>query len=266
MKLVIGSFPWRIALALWLAVAAVTPLVWPYAERLFAIAPHAPSMPDNIGMLLLVRNVAAAAVLIPVGLFCARRVGLATPYLDYWLYRLGSPGPVTRLLTRSAAWAVMLAVGIISVDLMFYFFLGETHPAPEVHARIPGVEAWRGLPISLHAGVVAELQYRLFAMSTLACLAISVSRTRGPRGREIWLWAANLAAALFYASGYTVGVELFGPVSDLTLVRTYCIVLPAGLVFGYLYQRHGLEAAIACHFFTDIVIHVIRPLLDPGAW
>ena len=266
MKFAIASFPWRIVLVLWLAVAAVTPMLWPYAEGLIAIAPHPPQLPENAGMLLLIRNLVAAAFLIPAGLFCARRLGLATPYLDYWLYRRGTPEPVTRLVKRSAAWAVGLAVSIIAVDLIFNIFFGETHPAPEVHARIPGVEAWRGIWISFHAGVIAELQYRLLVMSALAWVAVTITRTSGAKGRTIWLWTANFAAAIVYASGYLSSVEWFGPVSDLVLIRTYFIVLPAGLVFGYLYQKHGLESAIACHFFADIVIHVIRPLVDPGAW
>ena len=266
MKFGLASLPWRIVLVLWLAVAVVTPMAWPYTERLLAIAPHAPQLQGNVGMLLFIRNLVAAAILIPVGLFCARRVGLTTPYLDYWFYRRGTPEPVTRLLTRSVAWAVGLAVCIITIDLIFYTLFGETHPAPEVHARIPGVEAWRGFSISFYAGVIAELQHRLFAMSVLAWVLISVTRTRGSRGRTIWLWMANLGAALYYVTGYIPGVEWFGPVSDLVLIRTYLIVLPAGLVFGYLYQKNGLESAIACHFFADIVIHVIRPLVDPGAW
>ena len=185
MRIGIPDIPWRIALVLWLAVAVATPMLWPYADALLAIAPRPPRLPDNPGTLLLIRNLAAAALLIPLSLYCARRVELTTPYLDYWLYRRGRPEPVSRLLARSAAWAAGLAVGIITIDLMFYFLLGEAHPAPEVHARIPGVEAWRGFPISIHAGVTAELEYRLFAMSMLAWAAISLTRTRGAKGRTI---------------------------------------------------------------------------------
>ena len=59
---------------------------------------------------------------------------------------------------------------------------------------------------------------------------------------------------------------MFGPLSDLALVRTYFIVLPVGLALGYLYQTRGLETAIACHIFIDILVHVFRPLVDPWAW
>ena len=109
-----------------------------------------------------------------------------------------------RLLTRSVAWALGVCAGVFAVDMLFSVLLGVTHPAPEIHARIPGVEAWRGIPLSFYASITEEL----------------------------------------------------------VLLRTYLILLIPGLIFGYLYWMRGLETAIACHFFVDIVVHVIRPLVD----
>jgi membrane protease YdiL (CAAX protease family) len=261
----IGPWPWRILLVLWIAAVAVTPLIWPYADRLIAIAPHAPSLPDDVATRLLIRNLVLATILIPVGLFCARRLGLATPYLDSWLYGRGRPEPVARLFTRSVVWALAVSAGIFAIDLLFSALLGVTHPAPEIHARIPGVEAWRGIPLSFYASITEELGYRLFLMSTLAWVAISVTRAHSGTGAAIVFWAANLVAAIVFGWSHVAGVELFGPASDLVLLRTYLILLIPGLVFGQLYRTRGLETAIACHFFVDIVVHVMRPLVDPGA-
>ena len=261
----IGPFPWRVVLVLCVAVAAVTPLIWPYAERLMAIAPHSPTLPDNIYTTLFIRNLVLAAILIPVGLLFARRLGLTTPYLDSWLYGRGTPEPVARLLTRSVAWALGVCAGIFAIDFLFSVLLGVTHPAPEIHARIPGVEAWRGIPLSFYASITEELVYRLFLMSALAWVAISMTRAYGETGHEVGFWAANLVSAIVFGWAHVGSLERFGPASDLVLLRTYLILLIPGLVFGYLYRMRGLETAIACHFFVDIVVHVIRPLVDPGA-
>ncbi len=165
----------------------MTPLIWPYAEGLFAIAPNAPSLPNDVSIKLFIRNLVLATILIPVGLFCARRLGLTTPYLDSWLYGRGTPEPVARLITRSVAWALGVCAGIFAIDLLFSLLLGVTHPAPEIHARIPGVEAWRGIPLSFYASITEELAYRLFLMSALAWVAISVTRARrdGTRDRVL---------------------------------------------------------------------------------
>jgi membrane protease YdiL (CAAX protease family) len=262
----IGPYPWRVLLVLWIAGVAATPLIWPYVDGLFAIAPNAPSLPDDIHSKLFIRNLVLATILIPAGLFCARRLGLATPYLDSWFYGRGTPEPVVRLLTRSVGWALGVCAGVFAVDLLFSVLLGVTHPAPEIHARIPGVEAWRGIPLSFYASITEELVYRLFLMSVLAWGAISVmTRASGGTGRDIGFWAANLVSAIVFGWAHVYGVELFGPASDLVLLRTYLILLIPGLIFGYLYWVRGLETAIACHFFVDIVVHVIRPVVDPRA-
>ncbi len=261
----IGPYPWRKLLVLWLAALVVTPMAIPYAEGLFAIAPQAPRLPDNAYILLLIKNMAMASFLIPAGLFCAWRLGLPMPYLDAWLYRRGMPEPVKRLLIRSIAWALGISAVIFAIDLVFIGLFDVTHPAPEIHARIPGVDAWRGIGLSFYAGIIEELWYRLCLMTCLAWVAISVTRTCSETGRAIVFWAANLIAAIVFGWSHVTGVELFGPASDLVLLRTYLILLVPGLVFGYLYQSRGLETAIACHFFVDIVVHVIRPLVDPGA-
>ena len=38
----------------------------------------------------------------------------------------------------------------------------------------------------------------------------------------------------------------------------------AGVAFGWLYWKRGLEMAMLAHFSADIVLHVIAPLLSPG--
>ena len=40
------------------------------------------------------------------------------------------------------------------------------------------------------------------------------------------------------------------------------IILPVGLAFGWLYVRRGLEAAILSHFVIDIIVHVVRPIVE----
>jgi membrane protease YdiL (CAAX protease family) len=45
-------------------------------------------------------------------------------------------------------------------------------------------------------------------------------------------------------------------------VRTVLIITPVGLAFGWLYWKRGLEAAILSHFVIDVIVHVIRPIVE----
>ena len=70
-----------------------------------------------------------------------------------------------------------------------------------------------------------------------------------------------MAALLFGLSHLPTA---FGVVPLTPVVWTYAIVLNGicGMVFGWLYWRKGLEAAMVAHFLVDIVLHVIGPALE----
>ena len=55
-------------------------------------------------------------------------------------------------------------------------------------------------------------------------------------------------------------------VSTLIMVRTILIILGPGLAFGYLYWKRGLEAAMLSHFVIDVIVHFIRPVVEPWIW
>jgi membrane protease YdiL (CAAX protease family) len=87
----------------------------------------------------------------------------------------------------------------------------------------------------------------------------------GGRGRAVALWGANLATALFFAWYHIGNEQLFAAtVPPVVALRTVLIILPVGLAFGWLYPRRGLEAAILSHFAIDILVHVVRPLVEHG--
>jgi hypothetical protein len=50
------------------------------------------------------------------------------------------------------------------------------------------------------------------------------------------------------------------PLSVALVVRTVVLNGTAGLLFGLLYKRYGLEWAMVSHFGVDIVAHVAAPI------
>jgi hypothetical protein len=47
-------------------------------------------------------------------------------------------------------------------------------------------------------------------------------------------------------------------------IRTFLISGTAGVVFARIFWKKGLEAAIVAHGAADIVVHVVRPLVESG--
>ncbi len=98
---------------------------------------------------------------------------------------------------------------------------------------------------------------RLFLLSLIAWLGMKLLP------KTIALWVANLATALFFAWYHIDNEALFvDPVPVIVAWRTMLIITPVGLAFGWLYWRRGLEAAILSHFVIDVIVHVVRPVVE----
>jgi membrane protease YdiL (CAAX protease family) len=71
--------------------------------------------------------------------------------------------------------------------------------------------------------------------------------------------------ALFFGWYHISNEELFAnPVPPIVTLRILLIILPVGFALGWIYVRRGLEAAILSHFFIDVIVHVVRPVIEQG--
>ena len=78
-------------------------------------------------------------------------------------------------------------------------------------------------------------------------------------------WAAIVVAALLFGAGHLPAASKIWGLEAIVVLRTLLLNGIAGVVFGWLYWKRGLEMAMLSHFSADIVLHVIAPLLSPGA-
>ena len=268
----VRNFPWAIVLILTGAAVVTAPLVVPYFLGLQQDAPNDPTpgdfSPRQIVGLMMLQVAVVTLVASAAGLWLASKIGLGMPYLETWIYGkpLGwkeSPAPFTSIVWPAAFWAIVTALVAFAIDAAFYYGLGETLPAPEIHARID-VAPWRGLLASFFAPIAEEVLHRLFLLSLLAWIMIKLFRLQ-IRGRG-WLtamWVANFLTALFFGWVHTSNEELYTSEVTITItIRTLLIILGPGLAFGYLYFKRGLEAAMLSHFVIDVIVHFIRPIVE----
>jgi hypothetical protein len=261
-------YPWKTFAFLVAAGALTGPLVIPYFRGLEAIA-TVPLPPESLGSLvraLFIRNLVLLVPATGLGLLVARRIGLGAPYLESWLDGAPRPAePFSSIVRPALFWATVTALVAFGVDAFFRYALGVDFPAPEIHARI-AVPWWRSGLASFWAPWAEEIFDRLFLLSLVAWLGMKLFRVSGEgRGRWIALWVATLATALFFGWYHIDNEALFAnPVPSIVALRTVLIILPVGLAFGWLYMRRGLEAAILSHFVIDVIVHVVRPIVEHG--
>jgi membrane protease YdiL (CAAX protease family) len=266
----IRPYPWKTFVFLSAAGTLTGPLVIPYFLGLEAIAPgpHAPES-TSLGQLVLFAIIRNLVLLVPaagLGLLVARRIGLGAPYLESWLDGAPRPAePPSSIVGPALAWAAVTALVAFGVDAVFLHGLGVDFPAPEIHARI-AVSWWRSGLASFWAPFAEEILDRLFLLSLVAWLGMKLFRVSGEgRGRTIALWVAIVATALFFGWYHISNEATFAAtVPPIVALRTVLIILPVGLAFGWLYIRRGLEAVILSHFVIDLIVHVVRPIVEHG--
>lgn len=261
-------YPWKTFWILTLAGTLAGPLVIPYFLGLQAAAPNPPQdLPQSLGTLVLLvlgRNFLLLGIAAGLGLLVARKIGLGAPYLESRFDGAPPPAePLSSIVRPAVFWATVTALIAFAVDALFLYGLGVDFPAPEIHARID-VPWWRSGLASFWAPFAEEIFDRLFLLSLIAWLGMKLFRVRGEgRGRTVALWVANLGTSVFFGWYHIGNEELFAEVVPaIVAARTVLIITPVGLAFGWLYWKRGLEAAILSHFVIDVIVHVIRPIVE----
>lgn len=190
-----------------------------------------------------------------LGLWLGGKLGLDAPRVRALLARnehAALPPFPWRVVTIGAAIAFLAVVAIASAAKLWL---------PELAAaQTPSPAAWKGLLSSFYGGIGEELQLRLFLMTLLAW---ALARGRISRGSAILI--ANVLAALAFGAGHLPAAAQVFTLTTGVVVYIVSANAAAGLVFGTLYARHGLEAAMAAHFIADIGLHVVVPLVQGTA-
>lgn len=194
-----------------------------------------------------------------LGLRMGHRVGLGSPLLQDWLG--GSKGPGWQALRpwQAVGLGALAAALVIGASLLLDPMLPKPlHPIADPGA---GQSVLNGLLASFYGGIAEELQLRLFLMTLLVWLFAGFGR-RQPRAAAYWI--AIIVAALLFGAGHLPAAAKIWGLGDVVIFRTIALNAIAGLAFGWLYWRRGIEMAMLGHFSADIVLHVLAPLVSVG--
>lgn len=256
----IGSklLPWRSYGVLLVACAISLAAGQPYIARLSGLSLSDMSLWINMAI-----NMAISIPAILLGLLAARRLGLGVPVLDSILYKRPLPAG-TGLSLGLVAPLSGLAIGtiLVLIDMLFLKLLPAGFAALEAGAQgFTELHPLAALAAILYGGIFEELQLRLFVLSGMAWLYTLVLRRMQRRpfspSHRITTLAAVLTAVAFGAAHLPAMQSLGAGM----MLRTMILNLLPGLLFGFLYLRKGLEAAMISHACADLVLHVIFPAL-----
>jgi hypothetical protein len=255
-SLVEERVPWSYAAALLAASIVGCILVVPFSATLLKQMKGQPQIVLDLMPLVMAIQVfveiGLSILTIALGLGLGRSLGLVWPPLDGW-----NAGP-ERVNRMRAALVLSTGLGVILAAV----FIGLAHgmmPGGEGNGGLVLPPWWSCLLASVGAGIREEVWLRLGLMTFLAWVITRSTRRTTPEAAAVWI--ANVAASLVFGAIHLP--QAFALLNTSATMVAFVLIgngVP-GVVFGWLFWRKGLIAAMVCHTVFDIVTKVIVPLL-----
>lgn len=260
------TFNWKIFFILLAASIVGVVAVIPYALAIQGSQLSELDLPIPTWLVIslqIVQNAVMFAVIILLGMLAANRVGLGLPVLEASLKGEPVGQKIKTFLLPSILLGILSSGLIILLEVLFFnpllmAELGDKAATLNQEALQPA--AWKGLLASFYGGINEEILLRLGLMSILVWLGRFISRTQDGRPTLAVLWSANILAAVLFGLGHLPATAALFPITPLVISRAIVLNGVAGIAFGYLYFKHGLEAAMLSHFTADIILHVLLAL------
>ncbi|BDZ71781.1 CPBP family intramembrane glutamic endopeptidase [Methanobacterium petrolearium] len=198
------------------------------------------------------------AVVIFIGLYLAKKVGLGLPILEGWLEGREVKSYLKSILGISIGLGILASILIIGID--FLFSLAGLTSSNIVLAQITP-PAWQGFLSSFYGGINEEILLRLFLMTLIAWIIFKIKKTDDGKPTNIGMWLSIILAAVIFGIGHLPTAMAITTLTPLMVTKVIILNAVGGIIFGWLYWKKGLESAMISHFSADIVLHVILPLV-----
>lgn len=181
-----------------------------------------------------------------LGAAFAGRVGLSISNADQ------------EIVTQLVAGIVAAAFLILGVLVIYYGIFRPRMPAQEVILS-ERLRLEMGILVRvLYGGLVEEVQFRWGLMSLIAWIGLLLAPDRS----NLPLWIAVVLSALVFAYYHFLGARQLGtnpsPPSTWTIM---VLNLWSGLIFGGVFLRFGLLAAMIAHASAHIIWHSFEGIL-----
>ena len=182
-----------------------------------------------------------------IGAALAHRLGLAS--------HLAGVNVRRRLLDElplAIASGLVLASAIVLIDRLV-FQRGTPGPSASLRDIVEALAA--GL---LYGGLTEEVMMRWGLLSLVAAAMLALVR-RPPGAQASVVYAiAIVIVAFVFAAGHLPAAAVVAPLDAPLVTRILVLNTLAGLVYGTLFWRRSLEAAMAAHMATHVAFAIAR--------
>jgi hypothetical protein len=201
-------------------------------------------MVDGFLVISFLAQVLVLGILIFIGLYLGKSVGLGAPLLQSW----AKGEPVRERAISALKVSLLLGVGIAATKyLLDQFIFSQFLPAT--------LSGWKQVPLCLAAaipfqqGIGDEISYRLFWMTVLVWVTYKIQGPENESVKTRGIWASILIVGLFSILG-----PLLWRTAILVKLQYAVLILTGSIPFGWLYWKKGIESALIAHFSSSVVL------------
>jgi membrane protease YdiL (CAAX protease family) len=200
-----------------------------------------------------IQSVLLFSVAIFSGLYLGKRINFHSPVLEALVTHRDYKKIIKDILFLSILLGCFSAVAIYVVDYLFTM----QGSAITTHQNLAPI--WQKLLAAFYGGITEEVLTRLFLMTLFIWVGTRILKQKEPV--QLVIVFSILIAAIIFGLGHLPLTASLIQLTPLILVRAVVLNGIGGVVFGWLYWKKGLEAAMIAHFSADIFLLTVLPLL-----
>jgi membrane protease YdiL (CAAX protease family) len=243
----------RLFINLLVASTLTTLMVLPYTLTLLK------PMNLTITPVILVAQVFQSIILFGLAIFfglkLAAKIGFGLPLLETVLSGKKLPSKITTILGLPTILGALAALLIIVVSFLFG---GLSLDFLKAQMAVP---LWMSFLASFYGGIAEEILLRLFLMSFFVWITWKIKRTERGLPTAVGVWLAIVLSAVIFGLGHLPVTSGITAITAAVVWRAIILNGIGGVIFGWLFWKKGLEAAMISHFSADIVLHVMVPVV-----
>lgn len=230
----------------------------PQLDQIIELQPELAELPiPLLAIILLLQPFVLLLIANVIGCLVAPRVGLVSFIYEKVAFGILILPRLKPQLTLAIALGLVFAVVVVVLDLAFMPFMGEEFA--DLAAQDINLLAQLGMGF-LYGGIAEELLLRWGVMSLLVWLGCKLLGRFGDSPPGGVVWAAVIIAAILFGIGHLPALSAMVPLTGIIVVRTVFLNSIGGVIFGWLFWRHSLEAAMVAHAFTHVGFFIVRLL------
>lgn len=200
-----------------------------------------------------VQSIILFSITIFLGLYLIKKTHFHLPFLEALTAHKDYKKVVNDILFLSVVLGIITALIIYVTDQIF------TVQGAAISTSQNLAPAWQKLLAAFYGGITEEILMRLFLMTLFIWISMKITRKNKPNQTPIII--SIFLAAVIFGLGHLPITASLTKITPLIITRAIVLNGIGGVVFGWLFWKKGLEAAIIAHFTADIFLLTILPLL-----